>query len=84
MDAKTEEFLTASPIAAKVKLPARVILRRLTLTPRDIAAIKSGDLAVSPPNGETVCDLEVGGRIVARGKVVKKRGGFRFRVREVM
>ena len=84
MDESTVEFLASSPVAERIKLPARVVLHRTVLTPREIARIKSGERTLSPDSEEAVCELEVGGRIVATGRIVKKRGKYQFRVREVM
>jgi hypothetical protein len=75
-------FLEESPIAARVALPASVVLRRLSISPEEAAsAAESGNF--SPSGGEGVCELEVGGQCVARGRIVRRRGKSFFKVVEI-
>ncbi len=75
------QFLGESPIAGRVSLPTAVILHRLTLTPEDIGRIVTeGALA---PVGEPACELEIGGQCVARGRIVRRRGAWFFKVTEM-
>jgi hypothetical protein len=76
-----KRFLGESPIAAEVSLPTAVILRRLTLSPGAIA-----DIALSgtfTPEGGEACELELGGRCVARGRIVRRWGKSYFKVLEM-
>ena len=74
-------FLEESPIASEVSLPTKVILRRLSLSPGAIEGMaERGSFA--PEGGET-CELEVGGRFVARGRIVRSRGKTWLKVTEM-
>jgi len=78
---KLRRFLAESPIAAKVSLPTILIVHRQKLS---YAAVKgiAESAALTPSNGKT-CELEVGGRRIARGRIVRKRGRFFFKVGEM-
>jgi len=68
-------------VLERVRIPTRIIVHRLTLTPAALADIvRTGTL--TPADG-AVCDLEAGGKIVARGRIVRRRGGVFFKVSEV-
>ena len=67
-------------ILERVVLPTRIIVARTTLSTAALSAIiQKGELA--PASGET-CELEAGGQVLARGKIVKRRGEYYFKVRE--
>ena len=75
-----KRFLETSPLAARVKLPTRIIVHRGGNSPEALAGvIRAGTYA--PAGGDT-CELEAGGIILARGKIVKRRGEFYFKVIE--
>lgn len=79
---KTEQFLNESSIARRVRAPARVVLRRFTSTGRELdAGLNGGSIEVEC---EPACDLVVGGRIVARGKLVEENGRQMFCATEVI
>jgi len=84
-----KRFLEESPIATKVSLPSGLVLRRLSLSPEDVESIvESGDFspAGSPkgsPIGDEVCELEAGGQLIARGRIVRRRGKAYFKVVEM-
>jgi hypothetical protein len=72
-DLKT--WLEANPLA----LPGRVILKRMALSAREIQAIrKEGHWLPPEPGGEAL--LEVGGRVLAQGKIVHTGKGSFFKV----
>ena len=71
-------FLQDSPLADRIKLPTRVVVNRGELSPADVAAIKAA--GEYTPDNEGVCELEVGGMILARGRVIKRRGHTYFKV----
>jgi len=74
-------FLEESPIAARVLLPTQTILNRITLTPEEVSRIVSeGTLR---PGGNRTCELEIGGQCVARGRIVRRRGAWFFKVTEM-
>ncbi|MCK4541993.1 MAG: hypothetical protein KAU17_07155 [Spirochaetales bacterium] len=72
-------FLEDSPIAEKVRLESRVITHRRVLSPRDLVNKSDGEYIAS---SDEVCELEVGGQILAKGKIVRKRGVYFFKVLE--
>ncbi len=74
-------FLEESPIASEVRLPTRVILRRLRLSPGAIPDMAEGGSFV--PEGGECCELEAGGRVIARGRLLRRRGESYFKVTEV-
>jgi hypothetical protein len=64
----------------RIHLPTRVIVNRFELSAADLSAtIEKGELS---PSGGDVCELECGGQILARGKIVRRRRGFVFKVLE--
>ena len=78
-----QRFLDHSPLARAVELSARVVLHRPTLTPADAAAVQQQDSYGPIPDHERVCELEVDGRVVAKGRIVRGRGGAEFVCDEV-
>ncbi|HSV91454.1 MAG TPA: hypothetical protein VLH81_00200 [Desulfobacterales bacterium] len=65
----------------RVRIPTRIIVNRLALTPGALADIvRTGTFT---PAGGAVCELEAGGKIIAWGRIVRRRGGYFFKVREV-
>ena len=76
-----KRFLEESAIAFEVRLPAKVILRSLSLRAGAIEEMaERGSFA--PEGGET-CELELGGECVARGRIVRRRGKSWFKVVEI-
>jgi hypothetical protein len=62
----------------RVTLPTRVIVHRAELTASELAAIvQKGEYA--PAEGAT-CEVEAGGQILARGRMVRRRGEWFFKV----
>ncbi len=82
MDEKTRAFLAGSPLARSLRLPARIVLQRTKLTAQELAAIPRAESYGPVPEAERACELEVGGQVLARGRIVKRRGAYWFRVRE--
>ncbi len=74
-------FLQDSPLASRIALPVRVVVRRLTLGSREVGKIMEG--GTFTPSGEEACDLVIGGQCIARGKIVRKRGGLYFKAGEI-
>ena len=76
-----KRFLAESPIAVRVSLPTIIIVHRQKLSYAAVKGIvESG--AFTPSNGKT-CELEVGGRRIARGRIVRRWGRFFFKVGEM-
>jgi hypothetical protein len=64
----------------RIRLPARVIVNRFELSATDLSGIiDRGELS---PRGGDVCELECGGQVLARGRIVRRRGRFIFKVLE--
>ena len=76
-----KKFLEESPIAEAVSLPAAVIVHRQLLSPKEVSGIR--ERGTYTPSGEDVCGLEVGGRLIARGKMIRRRGMSYFKVTEM-
>jgi flagellar motor switch/type III secretory pathway protein FliN len=67
----------------RVKLPTSVILERRSLGPGDLARLQtSADLAIDDPWRREL-ELEVGGAVVARGRLVRRGGRTWFKVTAV-
>jgi hypothetical protein len=73
-------FLAKSPMAEKIKLPARVIVHRTRISPGDILGIKARGHYGPVYEDEEVCELEIGGQVIASGKIVKKGRHYFFKV----
>jgi hypothetical protein len=78
---KLKRFLEESPIAARVALPTKIIVRELKLSYMAVKGIMES-AAFTPSDGK-VCELEVGGRRIARGRIVRKHGNYFFKVGEM-
>jgi hypothetical protein len=64
----------------RISTPTRIIVNRFELTTAALAeALSRGELF---PTGESTCELEAGGQIVARGKIVRRGGRYFFKVLE--
>jgi hypothetical protein len=73
--------MEADPVFfGRLSLPSRVVVRRCTLDQGQLAAMAARGEFVSG-EGET-CELEVGGQVVARGRMVRKGGRHFFKVTE--
>ncbi len=67
-------------ILDRITLPTRIIVGRVALTAAALADVVSAGELPAPPGG--TCELEAGGQILARGKIVRKRGRYYFSVTE--
>jgi len=76
-----KRFLEESAIASEVSLPTKVILHRLCLSPGAIEGM--AERGSFTPDGGEVCELEVGGQCVARGRIVRRMGKSWFKVLEM-
>ena len=72
--------LLEAPIAERVKIMGRVIIHRTQLSTGELVKIKEEKKYGPVPEKGEICELEIGGQILARGRIVKKRGGFYFKV----
>jgi len=77
-----DDFLNNSPVASKVKLPAKVILHRMQLSAKELINIKrKGELV---PVDKGLYELVYGGQIIAKGKIINKKGEHYFKVKELV
>lgn len=74
-------FLKESPLAARVSLPASLVLRRLSLSPEEAVSIAESGRCEA--KGAECCELEVGGQCLAAGRIVRRRGRSYFKVEEI-
>jgi hypothetical protein len=75
-------FLEESPIAERVSLPAHIVVRELTLSSSAVKRMmESGSFT---PLGGHLCDLELGGRRVASGRIVRRRGKYFFKPTSIL
>jgi hypothetical protein len=78
------EFLTGSPIAKRVKLPAHIVIHRALYSPGEIIELKKKGRYDPIPGEEEICELEVNQEVIARGKIVKKKGKYFFKVTDIV
>ena len=83
MDNQVEKFLSDSPLAEKIKLPATVVVHRTSLCPLDVKSIRGSGVYGPIPEKEEICELHMGGQLIARGRIVKRRGEYYFKVRRL-
>jgi flagellar motor switch/type III secretory pathway protein FliN len=82
MSEQLERFFRESDVPGRIRLPAEVVVHRTTLSPADLVETrKNGRFVASDREGDT-CELEVGGQVVAIGKIVKKGKNWYFRVQK--
>jgi len=82
MDSHLQAFLDRSPLAESLALEGRVVLARESLDQEQMEErYAPGSRVVLPSLGQD-CVLELGGRELARGRVVRKGRDWYFQVRE--
>ena len=79
MNDSLEGFLNDSQIAGRIELAPRIVVQRDSLTPRELLEIRRRGKLDPIPEEEQICELEVGGEVLARGKIVSRRGRAYFR-----
>jgi hypothetical protein len=68
-------------ILDRIAIPSRVVIRRTVLTANALSKIVQD--GAFEPGGEATCELEAGGQVVARGRIIARRGKSYFKVLEV-
>ena len=81
--ADVSAYLADSPIAKRVKLPATLVLKREQKSSSELLAIKEKGLFGPVEIAMAACELEVGGQIVATGRIVRRRGETYLKVSSV-
>jgi hypothetical protein len=82
MSDSVRDFLSKSPLAHRIKLPTRIMVQRTQVSSGRLVQIKKDGSYGPVPKEEEICELEVGGQVIARGKIVRRKGEFFFKVRE--
>ena len=83
MKENLKSFLENSPISENIKLDSRIIINRTNLTPLDIFNIKQEKEFLTIRKDSEICELEVGGQVLATGKIISKKGKYFFKVKKV-
>jgi len=78
-----QSFTEKSLIARKVHLRPKIVLHRTFLSTRDIVNIRKQKSYGLIPEKEKLCELEVGGQILTKGKIIKKRGEYFFKIEKL-
>ncbi len=82
MEDKTARFIAESRLADAIKLDAEVVVHRSSMSLADVAELRvKKELGHSTRNNE-IAELEVGGIVAARGRLVRKGKNVYFRVTE--
>jgi len=79
MPGKLEKFLTSSPMAGRIKLPGKVVIYRRNLSPGKLLNLCIKKTELNIPERDLVCELDIGGQVLACGKLVKKKDGLFFK-----
>ncbi|MBB6479653.1 FliM/FliN family flagellar motor C-terminal domain-containing protein [Spirochaeta isovalerica] len=77
------DFLKTSPIAGEVRLPANVVLHRKKMSAEELLSLESKGVFSVEERGDEEYELEVNGCSIAHGTIVKKQGGYFFKVKEM-
>jgi hypothetical protein len=69
------------PMLERIPVPTRIIVRRSEMSASALAeVVQAGEYA---PSGGATCELEAGGEIIARGRIVKRWGRYCFKITEM-
>lgn len=82
MEEKLDKFLSESPIAQRVRLQSRVVLKRMSLSPRELVDIRETGKLGPLDASDLICELQIGTHILTLGKIIKRRGEYYFKVLE--
>lgn len=77
------DFLWTSPVAEKVKLESNVVLHRKKLSAGELVNIEAEGHFRSKDNRDGEYELEVNGLSIARGTIIRKKGEYYFKVKEM-
>lgn len=84
MNQSLEQFLFNSSLAEQIRLKPRIVVQRTIIKPRDLLNIRKRQQYGPIPDNERICELEVGGQVLARGKIIRRRGEYFFKILEVV
>jgi flagellar motor switch/type III secretory pathway protein FliN len=77
-------FIDSSSIAEIVKLSPRIICSRSKMGLLELSSLAEGGSVEIIPLEDRELDLEVGGRIIARGRLMKEKGTEFFQITELV
>jgi hypothetical protein len=75
-----EEFINSSYIGENVKLPVNLIIHRTSLSPDELETIKNEEKYIYHNEKDKLYEIEAGGEVLAKGKIVKSNGEYYFKV----
>jgi hypothetical protein len=74
-----DSFL-AGPVAGRIEFPGRVVIRRGQMNLAGFSGmVAHGEITVP---GKPVCELELGGQVIARGRIEEDGGEYFFVAQE--
>ncbi len=77
-----ETFLKTSSAARRIGVDARIVIRRFSSTPKQVAAVlEDGTVEI---DGPPICELTAGEIVLARGEIRELDGVLSFVVTEVV
>lgn len=83
MEEKLNQFFEQSALAQKIKLQPRIILHRSTMLPAGIANLTETGKYNPIKKSDLTCELEIGGKVIAQGKIIKKWGKSYFKIKQM-
>ncbi len=82
--ADLKRFLGTSPIAGKTKLAGCVVMKRRRMSSMELMNIKEDGEFNAGRVDTNDCELEIGGQVLARGKIIKRRGQSYFKIIDLL
>lgn len=80
---KMLDFLKTSPMAEDVKLGANVVLHRSSMSTDELLAIEEEGNITFDDGLMQEYELEVNGLSIARGSIIRKKGEYYFKIKEM-
>ena len=84
MSSILDAFLKQSSAAKRVKVRPKIVIHRNQLSPDDLVSIKKTQTYPEIPKKEEVCELEIDGKVLGRGRIIKKGGEYYFKLIELV
>lgn len=75
-----EQFLENSALARKIRLDSRVVIHRCRLSHENLTSLTQQGHFTPAAGSKNICELEVAGKVLAYGKIVKRDGEYYFKV----
>ena len=79
---KTDAFINGSFIGENVKLAGDVVFQRTELSPEELASVRDEGRYVIDKD-QRICEFEIDGKAFDRGRIVRKKKGYYFKVIEI-